>query len=95
MAALGPPARLGGEAPLVDEWHSLVEWAGTEAEKRRGEATQRAERAVSAADRRAEQVTALVERCRVEDVDVPDGAEPSGAARQALGQASADHDAAR
>ena len=40
VAVLGPPARLGGEAPLVDEWHSLVEWAGTEAEKRRGEATQ-------------------------------------------------------
>ena len=36
VAALGPPARLGGEAALVDEWRSLVEWAGTEADKRRG-----------------------------------------------------------
>jgi exonuclease SbcC len=91
VAALGPPGRLGGDAALVDEWCSLVEWAATEADQRRGQATQLVERALAAGDRRAEQVAGLVERCRVEAVGVPEGAEPSGAARQALGQATADH----
>ena len=42
-------------------------------------------------ERVGERVAELATRCQAEGVDVPRGAEPGGAARQALGQASADH----
>jgi exonuclease SbcC len=92
VAALGPPARLGREASLVDEWRALVEWAQAEAEQRRSEATKLAEQATALADRRGRRVSELVERCRSDDVEVTSGADPAGTARQALGQANAEHE---
>jgi exonuclease SbcC len=91
VAALGPPARLGRDASLRDEWHSLVGWAGEEADTRRAAADQLSQKAASAARHVGERVAELATRCQAEGVDVPRGAEPGGAARQALGQASADH----
>ncbi len=91
VAALGPPARLGRDAPLVDEWRALVDWASTEAEQRRAAAAELTEQATAVADRRAGRVSELVERCRSENVDVGRDEDPGGTARQALGQASADH----
>jgi exonuclease SbcC len=92
VAALGPPARLGREASLTDEWRALVDWAEAETERRRSEALKLAEQATAIADRRARRVAQLVERCRSDDVDVVSGADPAGTARQALGQANAEHE---
>jgi DNA repair protein SbcC/Rad50 len=91
VAALDPPARLGGDAALVDEWRSLADWARAETQARGADSARLVERAETIADRRSQRVAALIERCRAEDVHVPKGADPCGAARQALGQASGDH----
>ena len=44
VALLGPPARLGADVSLLDEWRSLVEWAQSESRSRR-EAASRPDRA--------------------------------------------------
>jgi DNA repair protein SbcC/Rad50 len=95
VAALGPPARLGRDVSLVDEWYSLVRWASAEADERRAKAEELAGKAASVAQRVDERVADLVDRCRTQGVGVRRGDEPGGAARQALGQASADHDQLR
>jgi len=91
VAVLGPPGRLGPDVALVEEWRSLVTWAAAEGEKRRAAAGALAERATAIADRCARRIAELVDRCRAEDVIVAEGADPSGTAQQALGQATAEH----
>jgi len=91
VAALGPPARLGRDAGLVEQWRALVEWAGGASETRRAAARQQAEHATALVDRHARRVAGLVDRCREEHVDVAGGTDPVGAAQQALGQATAYH----
>jgi exonuclease SbcC len=90
-AALRPPARLGRDASLVDEWHALVRWAADEAARRRLDAAKHSEKAATAAQHVDERLAELTERCRAEGVDLSSGSELAGATRQALGQASADH----
>ena len=91
VASLGAPARIGREASLAEEWHSLVRWSAAEADKRRAEVETQSKKAASVAHRVDQRVADLADRCRAEGVDVARGTEPGGAARQALGQASADH----
>jgi exonuclease SbcC len=91
VAALGPPPRLGPDVALLDEWRSLVDWAAHETETRRAAAAEASEKAAAIADRRAQRVAELVDRCCDEDVIVGQGADPRGTARQALGEATAAH----
>src|SRR5439155_1736832 len=91
VAALGPPARLGGGASLVDEWRALTAWTERESQARSTESARQAEVAMTAAAQRAERLGELGERCRADGVDLPSGADPAGAAREVLGRASADH----
>ena len=91
VAALDPPARLGGGAPLVDEWTSLAEWASRESAVR----AQRAQQVQATIDEleatRAQRLSELRERCAAADVDATT-AEPTAAAQTALGKAIASHE---
>ncbi|HEX4819370.1 MAG TPA: SMC family ATPase [Acidimicrobiales bacterium] len=92
VAALKPPRRSGASTSLLDEWTTLVDWAGREVKQRTLDVEAIDERIVRLSDERTERLTALAEQCARVELDVPRGTEPVAAAREALGAARATHD---
>jgi exonuclease SbcC len=92
VATLKPPTRRRASVSLMEEWSALVDWAVHETDTRKVSARELEARAAAVAEKLADRIAALADRCARADLVVPVGSDPAAAAREGLGRARADHD---